>query len=214
MSNYPPPPGSNSAYPPPGYVPPYASVVSPRPTSVTVMSILAIIFGSLGLLCGLGGLVFQVFALATGGKNPFAPNAPVMNDTAVVAYGTVMSVIRLGFCGMLLAGGIGGLKLQPWARRTMILWSLALIALATINLLIMLVWVNPVTVAHLKAVQRQTNPQAAQALNSMLGPLQMVWAFIGWALEMILPSCFLLLWRSPRVVAAFEPPPMAQGFQR
>jgi len=30
-----------------------------------------------------------------------------------------------------------------------------------------------------------------------------VTAFIGWGLELILPVCFLILWRSPKVVAAF-----------
>jgi hypothetical protein len=46
----------------------------------------------------------------------------------------------------------------------------------------------------------------------MFVPLQVVFAFVGWVLNCTLPVCFLLLWRSPKVIAAFEQPE-AQRFQ-
>jgi len=203
VTAYPQPPDPNNPYLQPSYVPQYASPSSARPGAVTVMSILAIIFGSLGVLCGLTALASQLAMLAMGGRNPFTPNMPVMNNTGVVAYGAVAGVVRLLFSAVLLAGGIGALKLRPWARRALIWWSFALIVWATINLAIVLAWVNPITADFVRKTQLQTNPQAAKMMGSMMGPLQVVTAFIGWGLELILPVCFLILWRSPRVVAAF-----------
>jgi hypothetical protein len=211
MTAYPQPPDPNNPYPPPAYVPQYANAMSLRPGAVTVMSILAIVFGSLGLLCGLTGVASQFAMLATGGRNPFAPNVPAMNS-GIVVYGAARAVILLALSAVLLAGGIGGLKLRPWARRTLIGWSIALVTWATINLIITLVWVNPATADYMRSVQLRTNPQAAKMMGSMMGPLQTVFAVIGWATELILPVCFLILWRSPRIVAAFESPEV-QGFQ-
>ena len=209
MSNYPQPPDPNYAYPQQGYVP-YASAISSRPGAITVMSILAIIFGSLGLLCGLPGLVSELIMLATGGRNMFAPNVPAMS-TGIIAFGAVRSVIVLALSAALLAGGIGGLKVRPWARRLLINWSIAVIVWATINLIVTLVWVNPATADYVRSAQLRTNAQAAKMMGSFMGPFQTVMAFIGWALELVLPICFLILWRSPKVVAAFESP-QSQGY--
>lgn len=203
MTAYPQPPDPYGAYPQVNYATP---IPRPRPTSVTVMSILAIIFGSLGLICGVTGLASQLALLAMGGRNPFAPNVPVMNNTGVVAYGAVAGIVRLAFSGVLLAGGIGGLRLRRWARPAMIRWSVALIGWATINLVILLVWVNPVTVQYFRNTQLQGNPQAAKMMGSMMGPMQAASAVVGWVFECALPVCFLIFWRSPKVVAAFESP--------
>lgn len=208
-----PPLEPNEPNAPLGYVPQYAAPMPARPGSISVMSIVAIVFGSLGLLCGAFGLVFQLAALAMGGRNPFMPTAPPMNDTAVAAYTAVAGVISLGLLGMLLAGGIGGLKLRPWARRMMIRWSIIVIVLSTIHLVIALVWVNPVAARYTRQMQLQINPQAASAVGPVIGAAQTIGTFIGWLLNCILPVCFLILWRSPKVIAAFEQPHLLDSGQ-
>src|SRR5438270_11901094 len=85
MSQYPPPPPGYPQQPPQGYPPqygqypqqyaplPYGGVPpkphSPRPTSVTVIAILAIVFGSLGVLAMLCSLP-QYLGVNFGGANP------------------------------------------------------------------------------------------------------------------------------------------------
>lgn len=215
MTDNPPPinPDNSFGQPHPYAIPNYAAIQSSRPGSITVMSILAIVFGSLGLLCGAIGLLGQLVTFAMGGRNPFMANVPAMKNLAVTGYGAFAAMVVVILAATLLAGGIGGLKFRPWARPLMIWWSIVTLAWATINLIIMLVWVNPVTADYIRQVQRQTNPQAAQMMGSMMGPLQVIQAFINWGLACILPICFLFLWRSQKVVEAFAPPDV-QGFQR
>lgn len=204
MSQYPPPADLNYAYG--AYRP------SPRPTSVSVLSIIAIVLGALGLLCGGLGLLGQIMILMTGGKNPFAPTAPVMTNSALAVYGAVSALVSLILSAALLAGGIGGLKLSPRARRLMILWSIVVIVWATLNLIVQLVWINPATAEITRQTQAKLNPQAAQTMSQFMGPLQIVAAFIGWLLWCILPVLFLTLWRSPKVVQAFEGAPPGQAY--
>jgi hypothetical protein len=80
-----------------------------RPTSVTVLGILNIVFGGLGILCTPVGLV-AIFIV---------PNA--MNTTAVSKTWLLISSIVGIFCSfLLLIVGIGLLKLKRWAR----IWTL------------------------------------------------------------------------------------------
>jgi len=182
----------------------YVPAPSLRPASVTALSIISIVLGSLGLFCGTSGLVMQILMLASGGKNPFTPNAPAMTNQAIVVYGAIDSVLTLVLSGMLLGGGIGGLKLKAVARRMMIGLSVAMIVWATLQLVLKIAWVIPATADSLKRMQVQMDPNSAKVVGSMMGTMQVVAACIAWIFWLILPTCFLILWRSPRVVSAFE----------
>jgi hypothetical protein len=65
-------------------------------------------------------------------------------------------------------------------------------------------WIIPATADRVKQMQGQMDPQAAKIMGSMMGPMQIVFAFVGWIFWLILPACFLIFWRSPKVVSAFE----------
>ncbi|HXE51451.1 MAG TPA: hypothetical protein VN541_00460 [Tepidisphaeraceae bacterium] len=195
-----------SQYPPAGLS--YASGAyqpNPRPASVTVMAILAIIFGALGLICGGVGLAFQVTNLAMGGRNPIIPNAPAMTDHGVLAYTAVSGFVSWLLCVALLFGGIGALSLKPWARRLLIRWSVFVLIWATINLVVQLAWVGPATAEFTRKTQAQFSRPGTPNLSGMVGPMQIAGAIIGWLLACVLPVLFLTLWRSQRVIAAFEP---------
>ena len=198
----------------PPFQPDYRSYVpapSLRPGSVTALSIISIVLGSIGLLCGGIGLVGQIMVIATGGKNPFMPNAPVMTDQSIAIYSAIASFVALVFSALLLVGGIGGLKLMPFARRLMVWMSFAMIGWATFQLVLQIAWVIPQTSSRVVQMQAQMDPQAAKIMHSMLGPMQIVFAIVAWIFWLILPTCFLILWRSPRVVAAFENPGILPG---
>jgi hypothetical protein len=202
MSELPPisppyPPTHNYYYPPP---PP-----QPLPGSIKSLSIVAIVLGSLFLLCDCMGLANAVFMLAMQGKNPFLPNAPVINQPAVQAFLAADSLIKLALAGLLLAGGIGGLRVARWARSTLIWWSIAALIWSSISVVVQVAWTVPVTIEHTSRVQSQMNPQISQQnLHAVMLASGIATAVIGWAFWCALPVCFLLLWRSPSVRAAFE----------
>jgi len=205
-----------SQYQPPPFQPDYYNgpIASPRPTSVTAISIVAIIFGSLGVLCGGMGLVMQILVLASGGKNPFMPTAPMMTSHALLVFQAISGVVSLVLAAGLLAAGIGGLKLLPWARTTMLWVAIAIIVWATIGLVLGLVWVGPETAKVMQQFQAQQNAGAPGLPASMYGGIQKVTMIVTWILELIFPIFILIYWRSPRVVAAFEPgtaPPGSPG---
>ena len=183
-----------------GYIP----APSLRPASVTALSIISIVLGSIGLLCGGFTLITQLLLIAGGGKNPFMPTVPVVTNQALNIFNATASVVILIFSGLLLGGGIMGLKLKPIARRMMTWLSIAMILWATLQLVVQLIWAIPVAGEQIKATQAQTDPQTAKLMGSMMGPLQIVIAFVAWIFWLILPACFLIFWRSPKVVSAFE----------
>jgi hypothetical protein len=202
MSNVPP------AYPP--YTPPppdfgYAAPPPRAPGSIKALSITAIVLGSLFLLCDCLGIVNAAILLATGGKNPMAPNAPAMNNPGVSVFLGLDSIIKLSLGGILLAGGIGGLRLARWARPTMIWWSMAALLWSTISLIVQLVWTLPVQIENTTRAQAQMNPQF-QSMHGIVSASATITVIVSWLFWVALPICFLLLWRAPDVVQAFEQP--------
>ncbi|MHC4553347.1 MAG: DUF4339 domain-containing protein [Planctomycetota bacterium] len=89
-----------------------SAVIAPqqeRPTSVTVLGILSIVFGSLNVLCTPFAFIGLFMPQPDG--TPFAMGPGMKIYTAV---GAVVGLIAAGF---LLASGIGLLKLKNWARQ-------------------------------------------------------------------------------------------------
>jgi hypothetical protein len=106
-----------------------------RPASFTVFGILCIVFGSLGLLCNVIGLAGQAVQTATAKTTPVKTGNPNNVDTAAleaymrdkvpgyqaVALGS--AALSLLMSGVLLASGIGLMKMQRWSRATCILYA-------------------------------------------------------------------------------------------
>jgi hypothetical protein len=95
-----------------------------RPTSVTVFAVLNIVFGTLGVICTPFALVYTFFAPQMQGFYANAGIASEMSTNAfemmqTPAYQTFMIVSTLLgtlVSALLIAAGIGLLKLRPWAR--------------------------------------------------------------------------------------------------
>lgn len=131
---YPPaagPPGGGQYYPPPGPPPggphdPYATHGQvppgkpPRPTAVTVLGILNIVFGTLGICCGsIGGL----------------GSGFLMIEEAV--QGSLVLVTSIGLllsAAMLAAGGIGLLMMQSWGRTLSIVAAVLFLLVGLVDL--------------------------------------------------------------------------------
>ncbi|HSZ55400.1 MAG TPA: hypothetical protein VK797_07060 [Tepidisphaeraceae bacterium] len=197
MSQLPP---TSPPYPPlqEYYAPP------PLPGSIKSLSIVAIVLGSLFLLCDCMGLAGATLMLATGGKNPMVPSAPVVNQPGAQAFAAADSLIKLALAGWLLAGGIGGLRQARWARPAMLWWSVAALVWASASLMIQLTWTVPASVENATRIQSQTNAQLPQNFHGIVSASAILSVVIAWAFWCALPVCFLLLWRSPQVRAAFE----------
>jgi hypothetical protein len=119
MSATPPPPPYQPQYPPQyppqpplGYATAYVPPPDPRPRSLKVVSILAIIFGSIGALGGLCSLPQYLGVQLT--PNPVID---AMRDDALawgfaigaMLAGTVLAIVEL-------TCGIGAWQLRPWGR--------------------------------------------------------------------------------------------------
>ncbi|HEY2584192.1 MAG TPA: hypothetical protein VGI81_00345 [Tepidisphaeraceae bacterium] len=209
MSEYPPPVGPGD-YPTIGYNA-GGFVANPRPTSVTMISIFAIVLGSLWLFCGAIGLVMQALIATSGGRNPLMPNLPAMTDLALQVYNVATGVVTLIIAAVLLGAGIGGLKLRPLARRTMLGLSVVILAWATAITVVQIVWVGPKTIEYSHRSQAQMGSPAPALSAGVESGMQIGGAVLGWVIWCTLPVCTLIFWRSARVAAAFEqpPPPMA-----
>jgi hypothetical protein len=177
------------------------------PTAVIIISIFAIVLGSLGLLCGAIGLATEALTAASGGRNPFMPNLPAMDDTALRIYQIANSAVNLILSGVLLGAGIGGLRLRPLARRAMLGLSVFILVWATAASVLQAVWAGPKQLEYSHRLQAQLGAPTPTALSGNFeAGAQVGGVVILWVVWCALPICVLVFWRSERVVAAFETP--------
>jgi hypothetical protein len=173
----------------PPYYPQYAQPGSTRPTSVSVLAVLGIIFGAIGVLCSPMALV--PYYVNFGPPNPVidtVKNSPPLFTWTV--GGTVLGFI-LGI--VLLSGSIGAWSLKPWARKLLVLYGWAALVLGIFNTLIMTLVVMP------KASAGATSGMAhTQATAGMIGGI------VGGVLALALPLCMIIFMTRPHVKEAFE----------
>ena len=207
MSQYPYPqdPNDPAAYNPYGTLP-YATppgVTDPaRPTSVTVLSILGIIWGSLVLLSSLCNVV-QI-----GGGSLFTTNNPIakaMHDDATLFAWSIVSVVLNFVLGVLLLGGsIGSLSLKRWGRSWLIGYSWLDVVFTVLSLVVAVTVTTPKM--QQLAQSSGVNPQTQTIMQAA------AWGGILLALVLLVfPALILYYMSRPHVKAAFErgmPPPM------
>jgi hypothetical protein len=186
--------------PPPTYDPMigYAQPLKDRPTSVTAMAIIGIIWAILNLLC-VGYTLASTVLTMTSGRSLFGP--PVKMPQWMMVIGIVACLISIGLCIMLLIGCIGSFYLRKWARSVVITWSIVTLLYITASTVYQLM-IIPETMAAIRQSQ-PNNP----ALNQSQAIVQ--WATVGgiifgWIMHSILPVLFLILWNKPAVKEAFE----------
>jgi hypothetical protein len=193
-----------------------------RPTSVTVMGILNIVFGSLSLLCmvcmGISLLVLSSpdMLRLPNGVNPVADMWDFMKREipGYVAITIGSLVLGLIMSILLLTAGIGLLNMQNWARVMSILYSIVTVLTQLGSLIFTLAFVNPAT-ARWQAdfIRRQVGmlpPGADLGGNSALNNIG---AVAGAAIGIIYAVVLLIMMLTPTVSAAFGGRPPASDYE-
>jgi hypothetical protein len=166
---------------------------NPRPTSVTVIAILAIIFGGIGTACGWLGILPYVGVPQFGG-NAFTDM--INQDPALHAW-TVFTVIWAWAISIVtLAAGILSLKLNPLGRKLFLVYGWASLAMALPGLLVNVFLLIP------KANQLQAQHQGDQQVSVAVTGAK-IGAFVGLVIGLAIIAVVFWIMNRPHVKAAF-----------
>ena len=183
----------------PPYETPNASYLVPpvRPTSVTVISVLGIIFGAVGCLCVVIGFGWQA---ASGQQQG--------GSEAMRTFGIVSGMAGLVLSIVLLIGSIGALSLRPWARATLLAFAVVDLMYDVGKLVIALVWVFPQMDSLIRnSPQVHANPNTNIEQAVKIGKAVGIGSTIATAAVTIAFALVVLIVMSrPKVKAAFEGP--------
>ena len=191
--------------PPLSYASANIPVPSRRPTALTVLAIIGIVFGAMGVLCvGLSEL-FLLFTLVN-------PNLPPQFRAQPVEHRIINFVMGFGglvLSAILLGGSIGSLNLKPVARRVMVGWAMADIIFDLLRLLVALLILLPATYRNPAFAQNpafRNNPNAPQIQTfAVVGGVG--GGVFSWAGNTTFAVLVYVFFRKPEFVAAFEGPP-------
>jgi hypothetical protein len=186
-----------------------------KPTSVVVIAVLQIVFGAIGA-CGavstLSGVAQSIQAMNPPPQNN-APGQPKVSaqdvqkkfEQKIPNFDLIQKAeagIGLAVSLVMIASGIGLLKLLPWGRMLAILYGFLSIALHIWALVFAFVFVMP-------AFNELTNDLSAQfgkdaALFAQIMQYSVMAALVIGALTVIYPIIVLIIMFRPAVVAAFR----------
>jgi hypothetical protein len=188
-----------SQYPPAGQPLSYDTTPRKRPTSVTVIAVLAIVFGSLGVLGTLCSLP-QWMGVSIG---PNRVMDEMRKDSVFVTYTIVSMLIGLALAVMELWGGIGALSLKAPARRVLVRFAIADIVVSVLGLIYGLATMGRNLELMARVVQSTPGTAAAKAQMQQIMQLSFYGGMIGSVVTLIWPVLVLIYMNKPHVKAAF-----------
>jgi hypothetical protein len=169
-----------------------------RPTTVTVFGILNIVFAALGVF----GMIATIalFYLPADSNNPVIKL--IHENPAYAAW--IKACIPLGLlsCAVLLAAGIGLLRLKSWARTLSIAYAIYALVFGIVGMVVNFIFV---TQPMIDQAHQQQGPEAGGAMGAAIG------GSIGGCFGLIYPVLLLIFMLRPTVVAAFRPPAPPQA---
>jgi hypothetical protein len=189
-----------------------------RPTSVLVIAIFHFIFGGLGLLCGLPGLVMQASGFGNAAKAPLPAGASQQqidlhdmqvrvqqrSEQAAPLQAQVLMVnliLNLLISLLLVVVGFGLVKMQWWGWLGSIVYGVARIVMQIYTLLFSLLYSLPRTGPILEEELRsRPSLQPMAFVYQIVTPLAIVAAVLG----LIYPIIVLIVMSRPKVRAAFR----------
>ncbi len=185
-------------YDPIFYASPHIQQKSPRPTSVTVIAVLAIIFGSLAVLGALCVLP-QSFGLSL---RPNPTMDAVRNDPILLSFSIFNQVIQLVFGVVLLITGISALSLKQWARVWMLRYAVAFLVFSILTTILNITVIHPRLQKAISSARPANSPLNTQQVQSILqithyGGLCFATLFLLW------PVAILYYMSRPHVKDAF-----------
>lgn len=166
-----------------------------RPTSVTVIAILGLVWAGFGVLLTLWGLIV-----------PLVSSAP--EQVALRADVGLMSVTYIGGCiglllnAVLVAGCIGALKMTRWSRPTLLGWAYVNLALIVITGLLNVAYVIPRTLE----IAINANPSVSGMPENMRRAMligAIVLGLLGSLFSAALPVATLIIMSRKNVKEAF-----------
>ncbi|HPA05102.1 MAG TPA: hypothetical protein PLB67_11725, partial [Candidatus Hydrogenedentes bacterium] len=185
-----------------------------RPTAVTVFGVLNIVFGVMAVTCTPFALITTKLSQRMLDNLPEAsrmenPVQEMMQSPGFMTYTYVSTAVGMAFGALLIAAGIGLLKLRPWAR-------LVSIGYAVYS------WVGTAAgqvIAYflLYAPMLETAPPSGgPASAAFVGPV--VGAVVGSCVSLVYPTILLIFMLRPEIRAAFQPgwgtpPPVPPGLE-
>lgn len=150
-----------------------------RPTSLSVFGIINIVFGFFGLLCSPFGII-----------GSFGPStSTVLGDEGFRAFTIASSLIEFLLSGILLALGIGLLRVQNWARAGSAVYGWLVIAKNLAAFGVILYFIMP----HLSHAR---GAGMAEAIGAIVGGL------FGGLFSMIYPILLIIFMQRPIARAA------------
>ena len=165
-----------------------------RPTAVSVFGILNALKGATGIL----GILWTITLFSSRA----AANNPVMKlmleNGKYMKWTKLMTPVGFITCGVLLAAGIGLLRLRPWARKVSIAYAiyaiLFLLAMVPVNFFLLY---RPM----LEQARQLQGPEAIGMIGGAFGGI------VGSVLGFVYPILLWIFMTRPNVVAAFQTPP-------
>ena len=159
-------------------------------TTFGILNIVFAVFGVFGLL----GTV-ALFSLTGPSKNPVVK---IMRESpAYTAWLKLTIPLGLLTCGILLAAGIGLLRLENWGRKLSIDYAIYAIVFSILGLVMNFIFlIRPM----LEEAAQKHGPEAAAAFGGVMG------GTIGGCFGLIYPILLLVFMTRPKIVAAFHPP--------
>ena len=152
----------------------YPPVQGARPTSVTVLAILGIVFSSLTLLCGLCGVI----AIAFVPQQQFQAQLAHLPKPWLI----ISAILNVAVAILLLSSSIASLQLATWARKAMLAYAVASLVMSFVGVIASFVFADP---------NQPPAMTAAIAIGSFV-------------LGLVYPICVLYFFTRPHVIAAFE----------
>src|ERR1044071_401412 len=133
-----------------------------RPSSVTVFGLLNITFAGFGVL----GLFNTLTTLSTTG-NSINPVVKIMRETPAYASWLKLTIpLGLLSCGVLLAAGIGLLRLENWGRKLSIGYAIYGIVFSILGLVMNYIFlIGPL----LEEASKKQGPEAAGMFGGAMG---------------------------------------------
>ena len=171
-----------------------------RPTSVTVFGILNIVFAAFGIF----GVLASVMLFMAVGTNSNNPVIQIIHDNPAYAMWMKLSIVLgLASSAVLLAAGIGLLKLKPWARTVSIAYAIYAMVMILVSTVVNFIYL---TQPMLEQAHQKQGPEAFAAIGGAVGGMS------GSCFGIIYPILLLIFMMRANVVAAFRPsaPPTGQ----
>jgi len=163
----------------------------PRPPVATVFGILNIVFGAMSLLCSPLSLIMTMVPMQTNN-----PASEIIHESMPLQFWLYAATV-IGMVGgaVLLAAGIGLLKMQPWARITSVVYAIFAIVFGVVGQVVnWFLLIMPL----MEQAKNQNGPAAAAGIGGAIGGMA------GGCFGLVFPILLLIFMTRPKVVAALR----------